>query len=96
MNCGRGSNILVLRSSTLKEPHFVFLGFSHTGTQSAMEEGLRELREEVSRVHGDKVAQQYETDFREDAERGMISVVEDSFGRSTSWEWRRMNLFTFV
>ena len=54
------------------------------------------LREEVRMEHGDNVAQQYETDFRVDAEWEMVCAIQNIFGESTSWAWREMELFTFI
>jgi len=46
--------------------------------------------------HGAKVAEQCNTDSRQDAEREMVFAIANVFGESTSWKWREMNLFTFV
>ncbi|GAA5893180.1 uncharacterized protein JCM6883_007590 [Sporobolomyces salmoneus] len=88
--------VFVLKTGSLKRPHFVFFGFSHSLSRSELDAGWQERYDDLKRFSGAWVADRLKRDFRADPEAALISRVRAWFGETLWRTWRNQKFFEFV
>lgn len=94
------NDILVLRSSTLVDPHFVFTGFKSTysklNAEKVLKEELAVMETELKDDFGEDETLGFSRDFRDWPERRLRGEIKHLFGDHVEHEWRKFGLFDYV
>lgn len=94
------NDILVLRSSTLINPHIVFAGFKQTYSKEHTEEVINEELDAIERDLKDECGEEetlgFSRDFRDWPERMLRGEIKHVFGEYVEQEWSKFGLFNYV